>query len=468
MKAMIVGAGKLGSKLAEFLIAENIDVTVMDSSNKVLERLNEHLDVLTVVANGIDIRMMRELGISEYDLLVGSTENDETNTLICTLAKKLGCKQTIARIRNPEYMQQIDFIKAELGIDHIVNPDLATAIAMEKYLMKSYSFYTDEFASGKVQMVDFNVGDNQEFVGMRIMDLKGLDSLLITAISREGNLIIPNGSTEILKGDIIHVIGKANEIEKISGRLGEDYKTKLIRSAMILGGGNVGYYLAQRLERNKIQVTLIEQDKKRCQDLSELLDNVLIIHGDGTDIHLLEEENLSSMDAFIGVTGFDEENLLMALMAKQSGVRKSIAKISRSNYIKIIDRLKIDAAINPVYITASSILKYIRGGKVVSVSLLLGGNAEVTEIIIDKDLPCVGKKLIDLAMPKGMIIGAIVRDNDVIIPKGNTELKANDRIVVFCLSENLAGLKMFFKPKKGGLFGELWNRNKSAGKPADS
>ncbi len=468
MKAMIVGAGKLGAKLAEFFVAENIDVTVMDSNTKVLERLNEHLDVLTVIANGIDIRMMRELGIEEYDLLVGTTENDETNTLICTLAKKLGCKQTIARIRNPEYMEQIDFIKAELGIDHIINPDLATAIAMEKYLMKSYSFYTDDFASGKVQMVDFNVNDNEEFVGMRIMDLKGLESLLITAISRDGSLIIPNGSTEIIRGDIIHVIGKSNEVENISKRLGEDYKIKMISSAMILGGGNVGYYLAKRLEKSKIQVTLVEQDKKRCQELSELLDNVLIIHGDGTDIHLLEEENLSGVDAFVGVTGFDEANLLMALMAKQSGVRKTVAKISRSNYIKIIDRLKIDAAINPVYITASSILKYIRGGKVVSVSLLLGGNAEVTEIIIDKDLPCLGKKLMDLSLPKGIIIGAVVRDNDVIIPKGETELKANDRIVVFCLSENLSGLKMFFKPKKGGLLGELWNRNKSARKPADS
>lgn len=468
MKAMIVGAGKLGAKLAEFFVAENIEVTVMDSNTRVLERLNEHLDVLTVIANGIDIRMMRELGIEEYDLLVGTTENDETNTLICTLAKKLGCKQTIARIRNPEYMQQIDFIKAELGIDHIINPDLATAIAMEKYLMKSYSFYTDDFASGKVQMVDFNVNDNEEFVGMRVMDLKGLDSLLITAISRDGSLIIPNGSTEIIRGDIIHVIGQSNEVENISKRLGEDFKTKMIRSAMILGGGNVGYYLAQRLEKNKIQVTLVEQDKKRCQELSELLDNVLIIHGDGTDIHLLEEENLTGVDAFVGVTGFDEANLLMALMAKQSGVRKTVAKISRSNYIKIIDRLKIDAAINPVYITASSILKYIRGGKVVSVSLLLGGNAEVTEIIIDKDLPCIGKKLMDLSLPKGIIIGAVVRDNDVIIPKGDTELKANDRIVVFCLSENLSGLKMFFKPKKGGLLGELWNRNKGARKPADS
>src|SRR5690554_4122833 len=179
MKAMIVGAGKLGAKLAEFFVAENIDVTVMDSNTKVLERLNEHLDVLTVTANGIDIKMMRDLNVETYDLLVGSTENDETNTLICTLAKKLGCKQTIARIRNPEYMQQIDFLKAELGIDHIINPDLATAIAMEKYLMKSYSFYTDDFASGKVQMVDFNISNNEEFAGKRIMDLVGLEHLLI-------------------------------------------------------------------------------------------------------------------------------------------------------------------------------------------------------------------------------------------------------------------------------------------------
>ena len=464
MKAMIVGAGKLGAKLAEFFVVEKIDVTVMDSSSKVLERLNEHLDVLTIVANGIDIKIMRELGIENYDLLVGTTENDETNTLICTLAKKLGCKQTIARIRNPDYMEQIDFIREELGIDHIINPDLATALAMEKYLLKSYSFYTDDFASGKVQMIDFNAGAETDFVGKQIKDIEGLDNLLITAISREGTLTIPNGSTEIQADDIVHIIGNTKEIEKVSQRLGDDFKKKMISKAMILGGGNVGYYLACRLSENKIQVTLVEQDKERCQHLSEVLDNVLIIHGDGTDIHLLEEENLSSMDAFIGVTGFDEENLLMALMAKQAGVPKTVAKISRSNYIKIIDRLNIDAAINPVYITASSILKYIRGGKVVSVSLLLGGNAEVTEIIIGKDLPVVGKKIKDIDLPKGLIIGAIVRGNDVIIPKGNNELMVNDRIVVFCLSENLTGLKTFFMPQKGGLFSELRNRKKGAGK----
>lgn len=458
MKAMIVGAGKLGAKLAEFFVDENIDVTVMDSNIRVLERINEHLDVLTVAANGIDIKMLKELDIKTYDLLVGSTENDETNTLICTLAKKLGCKKTIARIRNPEYMQQIDFLKSELGIDHIINPDLATAVAMEKYLLKSYSFYTDEFASGKVQMIDFSIGENQEFVNKMVKNIDGLDRLLITAVQRNGNMIIPNGSTILLENDVVHIIGNTREIERFSHRLGEDFHRRLVSNVMILGGGNLGYYLAQRLVKNKIQVTLVEQDKERCQELSEILDGVLIIHGDGTDIHLLEEENLSLMDAFVGATGFDEENLLMALMAKQSGVGKSIAKISRSNYIKIIDRLNIDAAINPVYITASNIIKYIRGGRVVSVSLLLGADAEATEIIIDEDLPCVGKKLKDLEIPQGMIIGAIVRDNDVIIPKGDTEIMAEDRIVVFCLTSDLDALKIFFREQKGGLLSEFWNR----------
>ena len=186
----------------------------------------------------------------------------------------------------------------------------------------------------------------------------------------------------------------------------------------------------------------------------------MIIHGDGTDIHLLEEESLSSMDAFVGVTGFDEENLLMALMAKQAGVGKTISKISRPNYTKIIDRLGVDVAVNPVFITASNILKYIRGGKVVSVSLLLGGEAEVTEIIIDKDLPIINKPISELNLPKGIIIGAIVRYGEVIIPKGQTIIKPNDRIVVFCLNDDLDKLKMFFVKQRGGIFSELWNHTK--------
>lgn len=460
MKVMIIGAGKLGAKLAESFVNDNIDVTVIDVSSKVLDRLNEHLDVLTITGNGIDIRILRELGIDSYDLLVASTDSDETNTVICSLAKRLGCKQTIARIRNPEYMQQLDFIKTEMGIDHTINPDLATANTIEKYLLKNYSFHSDEFASGKVQMVDFNIHHNEDFVGKKLSELVGFEKLLITAISRNGDIIIPNGLTELEETDVIHVIGKSEEVEKLSIKFNADLRHKPVQSVLILGGSNIGYYLADKLSKLKIQVTLIEQDKDRCQELSEILDNVLVIHGDGTDIHLLEEESLATMDAFIGCTGYDEENLLMALMAKQAGVKKAIAKISRQNYTKIIDRLGIDAAFNPIMITASNILKYIRGGKVVSVSLLLGGDGEVTEILVDKDFPYIDKPLSQLNLPKGIIIGAIVRMGKVIIPKGDSVIKANDKIVIFCLTEDLQTLTMFFRPHKGGIFSEFWNRTK--------
>ncbi len=460
MKVMIVGAGKLGYKLAESMVLEDIDVTVVDNNPKVIDFVNEHLDVLTVLANGIDINILRELSINQYNLLVASTDSDETNTLICSLAKKLRCEKTIARIRNPEYMQQLDFIKAEMGIDHIVNPDLSTAQAIEKYLLKNYNFYSGDFASGKVQMIDFNIEHMKEFVGKKIMELEDFDRLLITAISRDGDIIIPDGSTELLANDTIHVIGRNDDINNLNNKFTQDITKKEIERVMILGGSNIGLYLAQKLSKVNISVTLVEKDKERCQELSEILNDVLIIHGDGTDIHLLEEERLNSMGAFVGVTGYDEENLLMALMAKQSGVPKTISKISRQNYTKIIDRLGIDAALNPTVIAASNILKYIRGGKIVSVSLLIGGDGEVTEIIVGKDLPIVGKTLEELKLPKGIIIGAIVHNGKVIIPNGKSIIHANDRIVVFCLTEDLPTLKMFFKSNKGGVLSELWNRAK--------
>lgn len=461
MKVMIVGAGKLGYKLAEAMVSENIDVTLIDNNADVIDRVNEHLDVLTVVGNGIDISILRELNIKSYNLLVASTNSDESNTLICSLAKKLGCEKTIARIRNSEYMEQLDFIKTEMGIDFIMNPDMVTAQAIEKYLLKSHSFYSSGFASGKVRMIDFNIENMSEFVGKRLMALKDFNGLLITAVSRDGEIIIPNGTTELMQNDIVHIIGKASDIKDLNDRFSKDIDKKEIHRVMILGGSNIGFYLAQKLSRAHLSVTLVERDKARCKELSEKLDNVLIIHGDGTDMQLLEEERISSMDAFVGVTGFDEENLLMGLMAKQSGVSKTISKISRQNYTKIIDRLGIDVAINPIYITTSNILKYIRGGKIVSVSLLIGGNGEVTEIVIGKDLPIVGKTLKELKLPKGIIIGAIVRSGHVIIPNGESNIHANDRIVVFCLTEDLPTLKIFFQPGKGGMFSELWHRTKN-------
>lgn len=462
MRVVIVGAGKLGYKLAEFMIQEDIDVTLIDNNPNVLDRINEHIDVLTIEANGIDIRVLKEIDIKTCDILIATTDSDETNTVVCSLAKKLGCKQTIARIRNPEYMKQLDFIKSEMGIDLIVNPDLDTAKFIEKFLLKQYMFYTGEFASGKVKIIDYNIGHNLDLVGKRLKDLGGFENLLIAAVSRGGNIIIPHGDTELLDYDVIYVIGEDEHISEFSNRFNFNKTNKEIENVMILGGSNIGYYLSKALAKSKISVRLIEIDKERATELSNKLDDVLVIHGDGTDFNLLDEELLGSMDAFIGTTGFDEQNLLMALVAKQEGVNKCIAKISRQNYTKVIDRLGIDAALNPIYITASNILKYIRGGKVISVSLLIGGDGEVTELIVGKDSPFINKPLSDLSLPKGIIIGAIVRDGKVTIPKGNSIIKIDDRIVVFCLTEDTLTLKKFFVPKKGGILNELWNRDKGS------
>ena len=460
MKVMIIGAGKLGYKLSELMVAEGIDVTVIDNNPQVIEFVNEHLDVLTVVSNGMDISILKELCIKDYGLLVTTTHSDEANALICSLAKKLGCVKTIARVRNPEYMQQLDMIKSELGIDYIVNPDLATAYAIEKYLLKNHNFYSGEFAGGKVQMIDVNIEQMEEFVGQEIQSLKGFEGLLITAISRNGSAYIPDGSTKLQKYDIIHVIGKSKDIDKLNEKFAQDITKKEIERAMILGGSNIGIYLAKRLSKSNIDVTIIEQRKERCHELAELLDDAVIIHGDGTDINLLEEERIESMDAFIAATGFDEENLLMALVAKQPGVNKSIAKISRQNYTKIIDRLDLDAALNPIIITANNILKFVRGGKITSVSLLIGGDGEVTEIIAEKGSPVVGKPLEKLNLPRGIIIGAIVHNGQVIIPNGQSIIQANDKVVVFSLTEDLNVLKALIKSDKGGAISELWNRAK--------
>lgn len=461
MKVMIVGAGKLGHRLAELMDKEEINVTVVDLNAERLERINNHLDVLTVHGNGLELATLRELEIETYDLLIATTSNDETNTLICSLAKKLGSEKTIARIRNPEFSQQLNFMKQEMGIDHIVNPDLTTAIEIERYLLKRYNFHSGNFAKGKVSIFDFNIGNLDRFVGKKLMDLENFDGFLITAISRDGHLIIPNGSTELERYDMLHIIGKAKDVKKLAKQLKVNKEQRELKKVMLLGGGKIGHYLAERLEKFGVNTVIIEKDRARCEYLAGKLSHTMIIHGDGTDIDLLEEEDLQAMDAFVGLTDLDEQNLLMALVAKESGVNRSVAKISRPNYIQIIDKLAIDVAFNPVDITASDILKFIRGGRVLSVSLLLGGEGEVTEVVAEKNSPLVGKPLHEVNLPSGIIIGALLHQGQVVIPDGNTVIHENDRMVIFTLASDLDNLKTLVQPQKGGLFSELWNGSSS-------
>ncbi len=468
MKVVIVGAGKLGYKLAEALLNGDNYVIVIDQNEQVLERVNEQLDVLTIRANGVQMEALNELDISTCDLVIAVTNADETNMIICMIAKKLGCKNTIARIRNPEYVKQLDFIKMHMNIDHIVNPELATSNEIIRYLLKGYALHTEDFALGKVSLIDFNINHFPNFIGKKIKILKELQNILIVAISRNGEIIIPHGNIELKPNDILYTIGKKENIDKLIKKgqicVGKAY----LKNVMILGGGKIGYYLADKLDALGIQVKIIEQNKERCEYLSEKLNNPLVILGDGTDINLLEEEDISSMDAFVSVTGYDEENLLMALLAKQYGVNNIIAKISRASYSHIIERLGIDVALNPINITASDILKFIRGGKVANMALLLKGQAEVTEIIVTENMDVINKPISKLNLPKGIIIGSIVRNETVIIPKGNTQIYPQDRVIVFCLQSEVYALEKFFKLKKGGLFHESQNSDSSIRKSSNA
>ncbi|HHV98373.1 MAG TPA: Trk system potassium transporter TrkA [Clostridiaceae bacterium] len=464
MKVLIVGAGKLGYKLAESLSSRNVQITIMDSSYEVSERLNDQLDVLVVTASGIQVDVLKELDIHTYDLTIAVTESDETNIIICSFSKKLGCKRAIARVRNPEYAQNIGFVKSTMDIDYIINPELDTAKEIIRYLFRSSSFYWADFADGRIVMTDFFARNLPGFVGNKIMDLENINNMLITSINRNGEIIIPDGSSTILEHDIVYVIGEKDSISQLAQRYKVSLPTKYIRKVMILGGGRIGYYLGKRLGEMGISVKIIEKDRERCDYLSEELSNALVICGDGTDINLLKEEDISSMDAFIGVTGFDEENLLMTLMAKQVGVKKTIAKVSKPSYVKIIENLGVDIALSPIDITSSEIVKLVRGERFLSVSLLLGGQAEINEIVADSRMPIIGKRISEMGLPKGVIIGAIEHKGKVIVPNGNSVIHDGDKFVVFCMSSKLSVLDTFFGYNRGGVFSELRNHSKGFGK----
>lgn len=460
MKVLIIGCGKLGFRLASTLVDEKCDITVIDSNEKVIDNVNNSLDVLTIFANGLDFEVLKEIEIGTYDLVLATTTNDEANVLISSVAKKLGCKKTIARVRNSEYYNQVNFITDELGIDYIINPDKATASSIAKYLLKKYLLMSDDFADGKVKLVDFNVEADAKFVGKKLHELEGFENLLITVILRNGKTIVPNGETVIQDNDVILISGASRDIEDFDKAHSHIKKTKSIKKVMILGGGKLGINLGHILSKEKIDTTIIEQDKERCKELKEVLPNCVIINGDGTNFGLLDEEMIDSFDAFVAATGIDETNLLMALSVKQGGMYKSVAKISRPNYNKILDRLDIDGAFNASFITANEILKYVRGKGALRVNLMLDGEAEFAEILLGEDVKVLNTPIKNLNLPNGILISAFVRDGVAEIPNGETVLKEGDRIIVFCTHDQLDILKEYFfkTEKRGGFLSELRHR----------
>ena len=453
MKIAIVGAGKLGIKITEAILGGDHSVTIIDKNESLLQKLGSQMDILTVTGNAKQISLLESIGIETYDYLISATNTDEKNIVICAFAKSLGCKKVIARVRDPEHMNQLDFVKDLMNIDYIVNPDLSITLEIYKFLVEKYTLSNGIFSSGKISLIEFSTDKMPEIIGKSVYYVnESLGNMHVVAISRNGKVIIPKNEMEIVKEDILYVVGEKNPIMRLNSQVHEKGKYTKLQKVMILGGGKTGLYLAQKLSEFGVSVKIIDRDKARCQYLSNHLDDVLVLHGDATDMTLLEEENIDEMDAVVTATGFDEENLLLALMAKQRGIEDVIAKVSRESYATLIESMGIDMALNPLDMTVSHILRFIQGSKRVISSQLIQGQAEIIEIIADDHMRLTNKPIENLDLPDGIIIAAIHRGTDAIIPNGDTEIFKDDRVIIICLLSDVPDLEKFIRPGKTGLF----------------
>jgi len=446
MKVIIIGGGKVGYSLAEQLSREDNDVTIIDKDPDALRKANENLDVLCIRGNGVSTKVLYEAGIDEADVLIAATESDEMNMVCCLTGKKLGAAHTIARIRDPEYADELSLIKNELGLDMVINPERAAAREIARILRFPQAVNIEIFARGQVEMVEIRVTGNMPISGMKIRDISEIvsSSVLIGAVLRGNEAIIPKGDFQIEEGDIIYVVGQPSSVTRFCKKIG--LYVQKIKNVMLIGGGRIAYYLAKFLEETGMRIKIIESDHDRCLALSELLPEALIIHGDGSDDTLLFSENLQEMGAFVSLTGHDEDNLMLALLAKQAGVPKVIAKISRNNYLNLIKSLGIDSIVNPGQITTNLILLFVRGLKnalgnpIKSLYRIVNNQAEALEFTINESAGFLGIPLKYLKMPKDVLVAVIVRKNEIIIPHGNDFIKKGDSIILIAKNRQVFDL----------------------------
>ncbi|HLV10154.1 MAG TPA: Trk system potassium transporter TrkA [Halanaerobiales bacterium] len=460
LRVIIVGAGKVGYKIAETLSKELYDVIVVDNDKEVIQKVNDTLDVLTIESNGLIGQPFKSIKVNEDDLVIAVTDNDEGNMLICLRAKYMGAGRTIARIRNPEYENDLALPKEELAIDFIINPEKSTAAEIVRLLTFSPAEQINEFGNGSVQMVQVDIDEESPLNNVALKDQNDFEDLLIAAIIRDGDTIIPKGDQRIKSGDTIFIIGNKKEIADYFNSIGEAPVD--IRKVMILGGGTYSFYLAEYMNKMGMSTKIIEKDLQRCRELSEKIPDSLIINGDGTDLNLLKEENVAAMDAFVSLTGIDEENILVSLLAKQNGVKKGIAKVNRENYITLAKNIGVDSTITPSIITTSEILGFVRGEWVLSLSLLPGGQAEVVEYLIKPDSPAINIPLKDLDLPDSTIIATIISEGKVIIPHGGDVIKKDDKIVVISKADEVEKARQLFHGKEGKGNHGFWNSLKNA------
>lgn len=438
MKIVIIGSGKVGSNLSQSLSKEGHDITIIDCNTEALQKIQNTQDVMCIVGNGADVDTLLEASVEKTGLLIATTHHDELNILCCLIAKRLGAKKTISRVRTPLYYKQIDLIKDDLHLSMVINPEYTTANEILRVLLFSPAVKLEVLAKGRFELVEYKLKENSNIIGKSLAEIYKHTKIkcLICTVERDNQIYIPSGNFVLQANDKINISASHKELEKFFKSLGST-KTK-IKNVMIVGGGRICYYLTKQLIPLGIRVKIFEINLDKCKELAEKFPKATIIHGDGTDQELLMEEGLNEVDAFVSLTGIDEENIVMSLYAKNNSNAKVITKINRDSYHEITSQLGLDCVLAPKNLTVSSILSYVRSldntnSNIEALYHIVGNKAEAIEFRIKNDIPClVGIPLKDVVLKKNILIGGIIRKREPIIPNGNTCIQIGDTVIIIC------------------------------------
>lgn len=439
MRILILGAGDVGLHLAQQLAVENHDVVVVEQDRERVRRSEDFLDALVIEGNGASLATLEQAGIEKTDLLLAVTSQDEVNLMACLSAAQYEVPKRIARVSKPDYYDHTGILPPErLGVSLMINPERECALESYQLLQSSAAAEFAQFENGLVQLIGLRVKPDAPVAGKRLLEIgKSTQKVraLVVAIARGRETIIPTGATRIEPGDQVFILGEPRHMPDVLPLAG--YSRFDLRRVVIAGGSREAWFLAHMLEEHKIGCTLIETNRRRAVELAEDLGRSLVLHGDATDLELLEMEGIGDADGFVAYTGSDETNLLSCLLAKNLGTRRVISLVERFNYIPLVSRVGVDAAVSPRMAAVNAILSHVRRGSVLAVATLKGTRAEGIEFDVSPRFPYAGVPLAKVKLPTGSLIGAIIRGNRVIIPGGDDSVRIGDRVIVFVVPESL-------------------------------
>ncbi len=449
MRIVVIGAGKLGGTLASQLVQEGHDVTVIENNPEAIKRLLNSQDLMCIEGNGATASMQVEAGIRKAQLLISATGQDELNMLCCIVARKLGIERSICRVRNPEYYNQIDLIKNDLGLSMVINPELTAAGEITRVLVFPAAAKVEVFGKGKIELVQNRLTENSPLCGLSLAELykKLKMQLLICAVLRDQEVFIPSGDFVLKPNDIINVAATHTDLERFFRQNGAI--NLRIKSVVIVGGGKSGFYLAKMLSDLGMRVKVLEKNYQRCTELCDLLPKATIINGDGTDQELLVDEGIADADAFVALSNIDEENIIMSLFAKNNSNAKIVTKVNRETYAEMAGMLGLDTIISPKQLANGSILSYVRSlenasseSRIESLYNIIGNRAEAIEFNVNEKIQdLTSKELRELKLKKNILICAIIRKRQIIIPNGSDKIEPGDSVIIVTKEHRFSELK---------------------------